>query len=512
MSDADPQGEVFRLLSLPETYGPGIAAVERIDTHISAVFLAGDRAWKLKRAVRLPFVDFSTLVLRRAACLAEVEINRRTAPAIYRGVVPVVRRSDGSLALGGAGEAVDWVVEMTRFPQEALFDRIAAAGGLTREHALALADEVAAFHDAAEARPDHGGEAGLRAGIDANTGGLSVATPAVFDPIAAARATEGALASLTRLTPLLEERRLGGFVRHCHGDLHLRNICLYGGRPTLFDAIEFNDDFACIDTLFDLAFLLMDLRHRGLGETASWVFNRYLDRRGDYAGLAALPLFLSVRAATRAHVTAAVMRVSGETRRREEAISYLDAAQDYLQTPPARLFAVGGLSGAGKSNLARRLAPLIGAAPGAVVVRTDVLRKRLLGVAPEARLPVSAYGAGMTERTYAALCEAAAAVLAAGYTVIADAVFARPDERAAIAAAAQRTGAPFSGLWLEARPEVMRERIATRRHNASDATVDVLEKQLAYDLGPIDWMRLDSSGLHEETLVAACERLGIPPK
>lgn len=495
----EPQRAIFALLSDPAAYGPGVRDVERIDTHISAVFLAGDRAYKLKRAVRLPFVDFSTLEARHAACLMELTINRRTAPNIYIGVMAITREDDGRLALGGQGQAVDWLVVMSRLAGDDLFDRMAADGRLTRDHAFALADAVAALHQAAEVRTGWGGEPGIRQTIDSNAICFAQHIPSLFDAVDAGRATEGALAWLIRLAPLLDARRASGLVRQCHGDLHLGNICLVDGQPLLFDAIEFNDDFACIDVFYDLAFLIMDLRARGLTQMASWVLNRYLERTGDLEGLAALPLFLSLRAAIRAHVSATMLRTGGNDGWRAKALDYLALASDYLAPQPPRLLAVGGLSGAGKSRLARDLAPLIGAAPGAVVLRSDVLRKRLMGVAPEVRLPPEGYTPEMTEHTYQTLYDDIERALRTGHAVIADAVFARPEQRQAVETVATRLAVPFDGFWLEAPAEVMRQRIEGRRKNVSDATVAVLEAQLAYSLGDIHWTRLESSGSREQT-------------
>jgi hypothetical protein len=505
----EQQRDVFDVLSDPATYGPGVTEVERIDTHISAVFLAGDRVYKLKRAVWLPFLDFSSVEQRHLACLAELAINRRTAPRLYLDVVAVTRQADGRLALGGVGQPVDWVVKMARFDQDSLFDRMAASGRLTREIALALADEVADFHSKAEIRPAWGGEDGLRLTLDSNAVCFAQYIPAVFDAVQAGMVTEGSLAWLTRLSLLLEQRRGAGLIRLCHGDLHLGNICLVDGQPLLFDAVEFNQDFASIDVLYDLAFLLMDMRARGLPELACVVFNRYLERRDDIAGLAALPLFLSMRAAIRAHVSAAMASAAADDPQRRAAHAYMDMAQAYLTPKSPRLLAVGGLSGSGKSRLARDLAPWVGAAPGALTLRTDVLRKRLMGVAPEMRLPPEGYSPEMTDRTYRTLYDDAARALDTGHSVIADAVFSRAEQRDAIEAVAVRLGVPFAGLWLDAEPAVLRERVATRTRNASDATVAVVERQLGYDLGSIGWRRIDASGDRMQTLAAARSSLGI---
>lgn len=508
----EAQRAVFDLLSRPETYGPATGKVERIDTHISAIFLAGDRVFKLKRAVTLPFLDFSTLEQRRDACRAEVALNRRTAPNLYRGLATVCRLPDGRLELGDGGEVVEWLVAMNRFDQDSLFDRMAAAGTLTRDHMLDLAEVIADFHRCAEHRPHHGGRGGLAWTIANNRESQAPYVPAVFSAAEVARLAKDSGAELEAVSGLLEERRREGFVRLCHGDLHLRNICLFDGRPTPFDAVEFSDAIASIDVCYDLAFLLMDLDYRGLRRWASVVFNHYQQATGDLGALRALPLFLSCRAGIRAHVAAAIARQKdGDTagQWRDEARRYLAAAFDYLRPQPARLVAVGGLSGSGKSRMGRELAPYLGGCPGAVVVRSDVLRKRLMGVDMGERLDQDGYTTQMTEKTYQTLYDEAAAALSAGHCVVADAVFAKPEQRHAIAAVARRLGVPFDGLWLEADPDVMIERIRNRRRNASDATIEVLRQQLNYDLGDMTWRRFDTGGAKGDSLTLARQALGV---
>ncbi len=514
MDASSSQTEVMALLADPATHGG--AAVERLDTHISAVFLAGDRAYKLKKAVRLPFLDFSTLAARQAACRAELEVNRRAAPGLYLEVAPVTRRPDGGLALGGAseggdGEAVDYVVVMRRFDSDGLFDRLVARGAVERSLVQRLIDAVAAFHRTAPVRRDRGGAAGLDWVITTNAASMAPQVPAILPAEGVARLEAESRQALSRLAPLLDQRRADGLVRRCHGDLHLGNICLFEGRPTLFDAIEFSDDIACIDVFYDLAFLLMDLEVRGSRPLASLAFNHALDVTGDYPAVAALPLFLSLRAGVRALVAATIAAgAAGPARQAKaaEARTYLEAALGYLHPPPPRRVAVGGLSGSGKSRMGRDLAPLLGV-PGAAVVRTDALRKQMLGVGLEHRLGPEGYTAEVTARTYRALLDTVGQVLRAGHAVIADAVFARPDQRAAIEAVANAAGVPFAGLWLEVPPEVAAERIRGRVANASDATVAVLEAQLGYDLGPIGWPRIDTSGSKAQAFAAGRAAIGV---
>jgi hypothetical protein len=494
----DSQQAVIDFLGNSATHGG--AEVTRIDTHAASVFLAGERALKIKRAVRFPFLDFSTLAKRKAACEAELEVNRPFAPAIYRGVVAITRGPDG-LKIGGGGEPVEWAVDMRRFDETQTLDRLAERGEIDEPLADALGRAVATAHAAA---PVGGGFVDeLDEVIAQNDTELRAcdlfATPQV---VVLSLATRNALA---RVRPLLERRERAGFVRRCHGDLHLGNIVLLEGQPTLFDAIEFDPKIATGDVLYDLAFLLMDLIERGLGAAANIVFNRYLTetrRDDDLDALAALPLFLSLRAAIRAKVTAARAKTSDRrTQAEQSARDYFALAQKLIAPPKSQLIAVGGLSGTGKSLLARALAPHVPPAPGAVLLRSDVERKALSGAAETERLPEEAYTREVTARVYAAIEAKAARVLAAGHSAIADAVFADPRERAAIEQAAGEAG--FRGLFLTAGLGVRVARVGSRTGDASDADAAVARAQEQYDLGALDWAQVDASCTPEQTLQKA---------
>jgi predicted kinase len=316
---------------------------------------------------------------------------------------------------------------------------------------------------------------------------------------------QAAVAETARIQDLLTARRQMGKVRRCHGDLHLRNLCIFDGKPTPFDAIEFDEHLATIDVLYDLAFLLMDLWGRGLREAANRVFNRYLERTEDFAGLAALPLFLATRAAIRVHVTLTAAMQQEQSRRqelRDAAAGYFALARSLLERSHPQLVVIGGLSGTGKSVQSRRLAPALAPAPGAVVLRSDVTRKRMMGVEPTTRLQADSYRPAVTAQVYAQLARDARAALAAGHSVLIDAVCARAEEREVFRALAESGGARFAGVWLEAPLSVRVDRIGTRQGDASDATDDVAARQEGIDVGDMRWRRVPAGGPPETTAAA----------
>ncbi len=496
----EDQREVMAFLASPATHGG--TAVERIETHASVVFLAGPRALKMKRAVRYDYLDFSTVERRKTMCDAELRINRRTAPALYRRVVAVTRERDGALALDGSGPAVEWLVEMARFDQDGLFDRLAGRLALELDLMRPLARAIARFHAAAEPRFDHGGGAGMAWVVEGNAAGFADQGASILDPGECAGLTAAAQRALEQHRALLDSRRTAGLVRQCHGDLHLRNIVLLDGEPTLFDGIEFNDEIACTDVLYDVAFLLMDLWRRGLHRHASLLWNAYLAETADYEGVPLLPLFLSCRAAVRAKTSATTATLQKDPRLRGEsedlAREYLTLAGQLLAPPPPCLIAVGGLSGSGKSTVAHALAPAIGAVPGAVVLRSDDVRKRICGVDPSVRLGPAGYTSEVSRRVYATLSARARVVIDGGHAAIVDAVWAEPSDRDAIEGVAAAAGVPFVGLWLEAPESTLIARVEQRRDDASDADAAVVRAQRAADVGPIRWVHVDAASTIED--------------
>jgi uncharacterized protein len=508
-SSTASQESVFRFLADPRTHGLS-EPVRRVDTAGAVVFLAGPDVYKAKRAVVFPFMDLSTLDKRRLACEAEIAVNRGSAPDIYLAASPITRSGD-TYAIRGKGEVVEWVTHMRRFDENAMLDRVAARSGLTDEIIDELAIAIRRSHARAPLRDAARSAHALETYIEQNSAAFAE-RPDLFDAATARKLTVDARLAFAIVRPVLLKRGEAGFVRRCHGDLHLRNIVLIDGEPTLFDAVEFSDAIASGDVLYDLAFLLMDLEQRGLRAFANRLFNRYLAPEPPEAinGLVALPLFLSLRAAIRAKVQAAeAERLESEGRSEARALSrrYFNRAVEFLRYAPPRLVAVGGLSGVGKSALAGALAPRLGRAPGALWLRSDVERKAMFAVEETAHLPAAAYAPEITRDVYRRLIDKAGVALRAGHAVVLDATFATAQERGAAAGVAAEVGVAFAGLFLDAPLATRLERVASRRADASDADADVARRQTAEPLGERGWAALDGARTLGETTSLALARL-----
>jgi len=509
--EGDLQRQVLDFLDR-SSFGPK-GGGKRIDTHASMVFLGSDRVLKVKRACRLPFLDYSTLDKRKQACEEELRVNAGNAPELYRRVVAITRRADGTFEIDGAGAPAEWAVEMTHFDDTQALDRVAAAKTIDPALAIAVADAIWRCHEHA---PRAGGESWLTSMppiIERNT--AKFRTVRDLEAAAIDRLDAASREAAATLQPLLRRRAEQGYVRRCHGDLHLANIALVDGRPLLFDAIEFDPVIATTDVLYDLAFTLMDLVHFDQAAAANEVFNRYLAKTEDedLDGLRLLPLFLSVRAAIRAHVLFMKSEQAGDDEAVwQEAKRYFDLAGRLITPEPPRLVAIGGLSGTGKSLLARGLAGAIGSPPGAVIIRSDVVRKHLFDVAETTPLPESAYQADVTARVYGLLSSEAQRVLAQGCSVVLDAAYLQETERTEIAHLAAACGVLFTGLFLTADLAARLARIERRKDDASDATKDVARKQETFAIGTVDWPIIDASGTPDQSLRSALTFLAVPDK
>lgn len=495
----DEQSEVIAFL-LSAAAWPRAAPVTHVVTHGAHVFLCGEVALKIKRAVHYDYMDLSTLARRKTMLRRELALNRAAAPMIYRDVVAVTRGRGGQLALAGDGPPVEWVLRMHRFQAKCELTVIAERSGLTDPIAETLGQAVYRYHASAPRRHQAGDRligdiidelARVLAdfGSELGAGGIS----AFLDQ---------ARHALADLAPTLRLRSGKGHVRRAHGDLHLGNLVLIEGRPVLFDALEFDERLGTCDVLYDLAFLVMDLCHRHLDRQANMVLNAYLlaaDGAED-AGLGALPLFLAVRAAIRAMVGVQTDRAtaSGDAST-DEAKRYLSEAIAVLQPEPPALIAIGGVSGSGKTVLARAIAPIIGACPGAIHLRTDTERK--------ARAAPVVYTAQARSKVYRRMMNRARAILGAGRSVVLDGTFLDPAQTAAAEALAASLGLPFRGLWLSAPEATLVARVTGRRGDASDADTQVVRAQLADPTPTSGWIQIDASGAPQGTSAAACAAL-----
>ena len=500
------QRELIAAMSRGAFYGDDTLEVERIETHAAIVFLAGDQVYKIKKAVKYPYMDLSTLEKRHRICLREHELNAPAAPGIYLGVVPITRDNEGALRLGGTGEPVEWSVHMQRFPQDCVLSHVAEHGRISMGMIKSLAAVVASSHQSAPVATDISGAAAIEWIVDELAEAYS-ALPQCF-PAEEARAFDQALRrTLEGVSPLLDERAKQGWIRRCHGDLHLGNIVSLEGEPVLFDALEFDEALATTDVLYELAFLVMDLWEHDLRHQANLLLNRYLFHMATpehYHGLTALPLFLSCRAGIRAMVAGQRAEQQDDPEpSHEEAGKYFRFAAGFLEPVEPHLIAVGGLSGTGKSTLAAKIACHVGSVPGAVHLRSDLERKLLFGAGETERLGARGYSEEASEQTYSRVFEKAEAALRSGHSVVVDAVFSEDNQRKRLEDVASATGTPFTGLWLDAPEAQLVERVSQRTGDASDATADVVRKQLAAHSEPDNWLKIDAGGSPIESMIEA---------
>lgn len=488
----------------------GRAVVRRVDTHAASIFLTADRAWKIKRAVRYPYLDFSVADLRRDALNAELRYNRRTAPDLYLAVHPITRAGT-RFELDGTGPVVDWILEMRRFPDGALLADRARTGALGEELCAGLADRIFAFHRSAAVARDATG--GFRRLNDIVAGNAQSLAPhgELFGAARIDRLLTAQRALLVRHRDALDRRARAGKVRHVHGDLHLANIAMVDGTPTMFDCLEFDTDLATIDVLYDLAFLLMDLWHCGLRDDANYLYNHYFDLDPEEDASALLPLMMSLRATIRAHVAASTLARTHKIGAGKEAHAFLALAETLVAGAPPRLVTIGGLSGTGKSAVARRIAGGFLPPPGARVLRSDVWRKHLAGAALDRRLDAGYYSPSFSASVYARLEMEAGRLIQAGQSVVIDAVFAGEAERSGIARLVATTGVDWQGLWLDAPEPVRLARVERRRNDVSDADVGVAREQSAIGIGTLrGWVRLSAAGDLPIVVAAARDRLRLP--
>jgi uncharacterized protein len=477
--------QIIAGLAQPAAYPHPAERFAHIETHASHVFLVGDLAYKLKKPVNLGFLDFATLERRRFFCEEELRLNRRLAPDTYLAVVPITG-TPAAPRMGGEGEALEYAVKMRRFPQNALLSR----RRVTPDTVDRIADRMAAFHEVIPvAAPDsgYGRPQSVLAPMLENLAVLAKGATGVLEAPRLVALEAWTCARFPALTGLIEHRRLCGRVRECHGDLHRGNIAEVSGQLIIFDGIEFDPALRWIDTLNEIAFLAMDLAQGGAPDLARRFLNRYLERNGDYDGVALLDLYRVYRATVRAKVTAIRLTQPGLEANevlhyRRELTRYLALAEEYTSDHPRRLILTHGRSGSGKTHLSVILRERL----RVIHIRSDVERKRLFGLPPEARAAAATdtgiYTPEATARTYTRLLDLARSILAGGWGVLVDATFLRHSQRAPFLALAGELGVPCSVLSLQAPESVLRARVAKRIAegcDASDADVTILDAQSA---------------------------------
>ncbi|MBD2778283.1 AAA family ATPase [Iningainema tapete] len=455
--------------------------IELIQTHVSFVLLAGDFAYKVKKSVNFGFLDFSSLEKRRHFCEEELRLNQRGAGELYLEVLPVTLDGD-RYELGGAGEVVEYVLKMRAFPQAALFSSIFEQGRLTEGDLEELGRVVALYHDRGETNDyirSFGTVAQVRAAFDEN---YEQTLKYIGGPQTQQQFDETKLYTdrfFAERTDLFESRMKGDFIRECHGDLHLRNICLWENKIRLFDCIEFNEPFRFVDVMYDVAFTVMDLEARLSKDLGNAFLNTYVEQTGDWEGLQVLPLYLSRQAYVRAKVTSFLLDDPGVPAAVKEeatntAAGYYTQAWDYTKSRQGQLFLMSGLSGSGKSTTARFLSRKL----GAIHVRSDAVRKHLAGIPLLERGGDELYTPQMTQKTYARLLDLGIMLASQGFSVILDAKYDREQLRKEAIATAEKHQIPLQILHCTAPLEVVEQRLRDRKGDVADATVDLLASQV----------------------------------
>lgn len=465
----------------PSFYPHPAQSIRMLQTHISWVFLVGSYAYKLKKPLDLGFLDFTSLEKRHYFCKQELHLNQRLAPAIYLNVLPI-SLADGSYQLDNTDNIHDYCLKMLRFSQDDVLDQRLNNGTFDPIWMDILAKDIAKFHATAKTNRNiqtFGNIDLLRKHI---TGNIQVAKEhsAIF-------VSSNQLNAITQFSEdfILKHakdfatRQCDGYIRDGHGDLHLKNIALFQGKPVVFDCIEFSDEYRMIDIMSDVAFLVMDCDARGRSDLGFRFLSRYLELSGDYGGVALLPLYLSYRAGVRGKVACLLsdnkeVDVNEESQQSSESVAYFNLAESYTTSAQPRLFAIGGLSGSGKSHLA-----LLGCGiERAIIIRSDATRKQLASKYPELKL----YNEEMSVKTYASMFKNAKTALAAGYSVILDATFLQHKFRENIRQLAQSENVKYHILWLDVDVSVLHKHISQRMQtekDISDATLYVLDMQMA---------------------------------
>lgn len=483
---AENLSELIQQMLLPDFYPhPVTMPIELIQTHASIVLLTGDIAYKLKKPVNFGFLDYSTVTKRQHFCEEEIRLNQRGAKELYLAVLPISQQ-DRKYQFGQDGEIVDYAVKMVQFPQSALLSRMFESGQITTSDIEEMGRVVARFHAEAqtsECISSFGTVAKIRQSIDDNYRQTEKYIGRAQTQLQYTQTKAYTDRFLLEHSQLFLDRIAGGFIRECHGDLHLRNICCWQTKILLFDCIEFNESFRFVDPMYDVAFAVMDLEARGRKDLANRFLNTYVEQTGDWAGLQVLPMYLSRQAYVRAKVTSFLLDDAGISSQDRAAAAktaenYYHQAWEYTRPKQGRLIMLAGLSGSGKSTLGKQIAEFL----NGVQIRSDAVRKHLGGIPLLTKGDDSLYTPEMTARTYQQVLSLGAKLAAQGFTVILDAKYDRQSLRAAVIDLAQSEGMQLDIIHCNAPEIVLLDRLAQRTGDIADATVDLLaSQQLAWE-------------------------------
>lgn len=463
----------------------GVENCELIETHISWVILTGQLVYKIKKSINLGFLDFSSLEKRHFFCDEELRLNRRLAPEIYRAVVTISGSHDYPV-LQGSGQIIEYALEMQQFPQSAQLDRMLENNQLTDRHMQQFAQIIARFHghtDIAPAVSEFGDPDHVWAPMAENFKQIRQHYPASEHTQLLAELEQWSTDIFSSLREFLLERKRTGFIRECHGDMHLRNLAWVNEKPIVFDCIEFNENFRWIDVISEVGFLVMDLHDRGQPRLAQIFLNTYLEFTGDYAGLRIMAFYLVYRALVRAKVCAIRMAQSGlaismQQAINQEFVSYLHLAHNYTLTPTPQLFITCGFSASGKSAISK----LLTEHDNVIRIRSDIERKRLAGISAaqsaQAEFGEKIYSPDFSDRTYRYLGSLCEQLLEANYTVVVDAAFLQLQQRKLFLDIARQRKISFRIIHTVAENNVLRRRIQDRESDVSDADLNILEQQL----------------------------------
>ena len=505
---SESQSDIIKALSDSKTYPHLVKSVEVRQSHIAVLFLAGEKAYKLKRAVLYPEADLSTKEKRKVACVQEMRRSAVYAPGLVEKIEPVKRLSNGEIVIGGnEGEEIDTVLVMKRIPDKYLLNHLLPSRHFDRFEAMDLAEKLSDLHKKAKVFRNRWGTDIVKKLILKTESLLSCFSPDVFDRDKINTLTYACLKLLAEQTRLIKLRQKSGFVRKCHGDLLLSNIAYANDDFLFFSPIEYNDSLCCIDTLYDLADLLMDLEAHHERRLTNILFNHYMAYTNDINGFPLLPLYQAMRAARRAAVSAKKATLLHTWDRRKaikEARGYFDLACHFVSERKPVLIACGGLSGSGKSRIAREIAGHLNPAPGAVILRDDIVKKQITGISPNETLDPKYNTPAFDTVVYDVLRQQARTALNTGSCVILDALFYNEEERLAAEKLAQEEKVPFIGLWMEAPLAVREERVKKRIRNPSDVKKKSdLDEQLNIDTGNVTWHKIMSDESRTKTLQKA---------